>query len=462
VLVELDSTEIVNFSLYHPEISLSTDHIQASVISQTLDTSFSIINSGNGPLDYAISIYYAGDVSPSPWDSISSVPVSGATGDLQIMGCEFVGNEWWVTGGGGPGGQNLFYRFRRDGELLGTVPQPSTSAVGWFDLACDSQWVYGSEDHNLVGVDHQGVVRTSIPSPVNPSRAVAYDPASDHFWVTDYLQDFYEIDRHGNIIQQIPNSGAGALSVTGLAWYANDANGYKLYIFSQNGTGTLTRVTRLNPVSPYPREFVVDLNGRTGDRSGGCTITPAWNSTLVVFGGIIQSSGGDRLQIHEMTFNTTWIDVTPAAFEIPGSGSTDVLLHFDPITLLPDTYRVNLHIRSEVLDTLILLPVQLTVDSPNAVQSLPGAVPAVFSLHQNYPNPFNPTTTVRYDLPHDGLTRLTVYNLLGEQVAELVNERQPAGRYEVHFDAADLPSGMYFYRLENSGFVKSAKMILMK
>jgi hypothetical protein len=461
VVVESDSTEVVDFALLHPEIALSAERIRAAVTDQPLDTSFSISNAGNGPLDYAITIFYAGDENPNPWDSISAIPVSTLTGDFQIMGCEFVEDEWWVTGGGGPSGSNRFYRFSRDDEFLGSVPQPSTSAVGWFDLAYDSQYVYGSDNHFLVGVDRQGVPQVSIPSPVNPTRAVAYDPASDHFWVTDYTQDFYEIDRQGTIVQQIPNSGTGELSVTGLAWYPSDPNGFKLYIFSQNGVGTLTRVTRLHPVS-RAREVVADLPGRTGERSGGCTITPAWNSVLVVFGGIVQSSSGDRLQIHEMTFNTTWIDVTPATFEVPGNGSTDVLLHFDPITLQPDTYRVNLHIRSTVLDTLIILPVELTVSSSSVAEPAPGGVPAVYALHQNYPNPFNPTTTIRYDLPRDGQTRLTVYNLLGREVAELVNERQSAGRYEVRFEAADLPSGMYFYRLESGGFVQSAKMILMK
>jgi hypothetical protein len=130
---------------------------------------------------------------------------------------------------------------------------------------------------------------------------------------------------------------------------------------------------------------------------------------------------------------------------------------------MPDVYRVNLHIRSTVLDTLIILPLELTVDSASSVDGpAPGGVPAVYALHQNYPNPFNPTTTIRYDLPRDGQARLTVYNLLGREVAELVNERQSAGRYEVRFEAADLPSGMYFYRLESGTFVQSAKMILMK
>jgi hypothetical protein len=461
VFVGLDSTAMVNFSLHHPEIVLSTGQVLASVADQPLDTSFSIHNAGNGPLDYAISIYHAGDENLNPWDSISVIPVSALTGDLQIMGCEFVGNEWWVTGGGGPGGQNLFYRFSRSGGFLGSLPQPSTTAVGWCDLACDSQYVYGSDDNHLVGIDCEGVVQTVILSPVSPARAVAYDAVSDHFWVTNYTQDFYEIDRQGNIIQQIPNSGSSELSVTGLAWNPFDSDGFKLYIFSQNGVGTLTRVTRLHPVS-QAQEFVVDLPGRAGDWAGGCAITSRWNGWLVVFGGIFQNSGGDRLQIHEMTFNTVWIDVTPLVSEVPGGGMTDVGLHFDPVTLLPDVYRVNLRIESVVLDTLIVLPVELTVISTGVPQPLPDGVPAVFALHQNYPNPFNPATTIRYDLPRGGQTRLTVYNLLGRQVAELVNERQSAGRYEVRFEAADLPSGMYFYRLESGGFVQSAKMILMK
>jgi hypothetical protein len=466
VVVELDSTEIVNFSLYHPEIALSTEQVNAAVTNQPLDTSFSIRNVGNGPLDYAISIYYASDENPNPWDSISAIPVSALTGDFQIMGCEFVGSEWWLSGGGGPGGQNLFYRFSRSGVFLGSLPQPSTSAAGWFDLACDSQYVYGSDDQNLVGVDHRGIVQTIISTPMNPTRAVAYDPATDHFWVTDFTQDFYEIDRQGTIIQQIPNEGADELLVTGLAWYPSDPNGFKLYIFSQNGVNTLTRVTRLHPVT-RAREFVVDLPGRAGDRAGGCTITPSWNSTLVVFGGILRNPGGDRLQIHEMTFNTTWIDVTPAASEIAGGSALDVALHFDPFTLQPDTYRVTLHIRSEVLDTLIILPVELTVISSSVAEPAPGTVPAVFALHQNYPNPFNPTTTIRYDLPNAGRVQIKIFNTLGQEVTTLIDAVCPAGAYRVTWDSKSasgiqLASGVYVYQIKSGSFVDSKKMVLIR
>jgi len=455
----LDSTSTADFSLLHPELALSTDSIAASTSGDPVDEHFNIMNGGNGPLDYAITVYYAGDENPNPWDSVGGINLSQITQDYQIMGCEFDGTYWWVTGGGADD-PNMLYKFDRHGVYMGSIPQPSQTAVGWFDLAWDGQYLYGSDTHDIIGIDTDGNVQRTIPSPMNPTRALAYDPASQHFWVSDYTQDIFEIDYLGNIISRIPNNGPNALAITGLAWNPTDANGYKLYAFSQNGTSSFVRVTRIHPVT-HLLETVVDLPGHSGDRAGGCTITPGWNSTLLVFGGILQNSGGDRLGIFEMTFNTTWINVTPAEFEVPGGGSRQVNLHLDPTYLLPDEYRVNLHIRSDVLDTTAILPVTLTVtlDASDAPQS---GLPTEYALHQNYPNPFNPTTTIRYDLKAAGLTRLSVYNLLGEKVADLVNTYQPAGRYDVQFQASDLPSGMYFYRLQSGDFVHTAKMILMK
>lgn len=459
VLIELDSIETVDFVLYHPEFALSTDSIFVET-NQPIDTSFDIINDGNGSLDYRIEVFYAGDENPNPWDSVDNVNLSLLTNDYQIMGCEFVEDSWWISGGGGASGQNQFYIFDRNGVLVRTVPQPSTTPVGWFDLAYDGQYLYGSDSHDLQGVDMNGTVQVTIPSPMNPTRAVAYNPSNQHFWVTDYTQDIFEIDRLGNIIRQIPNAGSTELSITGLAWNAQDPDGYYLYIFSQDGINTLTRVTRLNPVSLL-RETVVDITGMSGDRAGGCTITGGWNSTLLVFGGIMQNAAGDRLQIHEMTFNTTWISIAPAQFAVPGGNTQTISVGLDPTNFIPNLYRVNLVITSEVLDSTITLPVTLAVPSA-APEVVPATLPSEYALHQNFPNPFNPATTIRYDLPHDGHVKLTVYNLLGETVADLVNQPQSAGRYDVRFDASTLPSGMYFYRLESGSFSKSVKMILMK
>jgi hypothetical protein len=90
------------------------------------------------------------------------------------------------------------------------------------------------------------------------------------------------------------------------------------------------------------------------------------------------------------------------------------------------------------------------------------ATPTQFSLSQNYPNPFNPSTVIRYALPVAGHTTLTVFNAVGQEMALLVNDHKQPGRYEVQWDAGNIPSGVYFYRLQVGNFVQVKKLVLMK
>lgn len=89
-------------------------------------------------------------------------------------------------------------------------------------------------------------------------------------------------------------------------------------------------------------------------------------------------------------------------------------------------------------------------------------LPSSFQLDQNYPNPFNPTTTIRYALPQASQVRLAVYDVLGREVALLMDGLQAAGAHEVSFEATDLPSGVYLYRLEAAAFVEARTMLLAK
>jgi hypothetical protein len=97
-------------------------------------------------------------------------------------------------------------------------------------------------------------------------------------------------------------------------------------------------------------------------------------------------------------------------------------------------------------------------------------LPVSYSLGQNYPNPFNPSTTIQFDIPKASIVTLKVYNILGQEVAILVDEKREAGRYEVILDGSMLPSGVYFYRLQArpidggqaNDFVNTKKLIIMK
>ncbi len=108
--------------------------------------------------------------------------------------------------------------------------------------------------------------------------------------------------------------------------------------------------------------------------------------------------------------------------------------------------------------TEIIIPANLE----NLVLETNGIIPKTYELSQNYPNPFNPVTTIKYQIPDDGLVKLIVFDVLGREVKTLVNTVQTAGVYEVRFDASSVASGVYFYRMSSGRFEDLKKMIILK
>ncbi len=102
------------------------------------------------------------------------------------------------------------------------------------------------------------------------------------------------------------------------------------------------------------------------------------------------------------------------------------------------------------------------VGNPIGIQQVSSQVPSGFSLSQNYPNPFNPATNIKISVPKSEFVRLSVYDVTGKEVAALVNEKLSAGVYNVDFNASELSSGVYFYRLTSGSFTDVKKMMLVK
>jgi len=110
--------------------------------------------------------------------------------------------------------------------------------------------------------------------------------------------------------------------------------------------------------------------------------------------------------------------------------------------------------------------------SLTSINTIGSEIPSIYSLYQNYPNPFNPTTKIKFDIPTplsfphapsgNPLIRLKIYDILGKEIATLVKESLQPGSYEVTFDGNNLPSGIYFYKLETNNFVQTKKLILLK
>lgn len=101
-------------------------------------------------------------------------------------------------------------------------------------------------------------------------------------------------------------------------------------------------------------------------------------------------------------------------------------------------------------------------DIITVVEEGQGDLPVEYSLYQNYPNPFNPSTTIKYQIPKEGLVTLKIYDILGREVRTLVNEFENTGRYRVEFNSTALSSGVYIYRLIAGDYISTKKMLLLK
>jgi photosystem II stability/assembly factor-like uncharacterized protein len=98
----------------------------------------------------------------------------------------------------------------------------------------------------------------------------------------------------------------------------------------------------------------------------------------------------------------------------------------------------------------------------NTLIPISSEIPNKYLFHQNYPNPFNPSTNIKFDIPRSGLVKITVYDLLGKEVAVLVNEQLKAGSYETQWNAESFPSGIYIVKMESNSYFSNRKMILLK
>jgi hypothetical protein len=155
------------------------------------------------------------------------------------------------------------------------------------------------------------------------------------------------------------------------------------------------------------------------------------------------------------------------------SGEIEVLNHSEMLNIGFDIKveageHMNWVLSSESADYIIEGSGELTV--PSAERFTLGrkeVIPATFTLHQNFPNPFNPITTLRYDLPSNALVTLSVYDMLGREITQLVNTTQQAGFKSVQWDATDsmgrpVSAGVYLYQIQTGEFVQTKKMVLLK
>jgi hypothetical protein len=213
-----------------------------------------------------------------------------ATNDSQLVGVEFDGAFYWVTGGHSQTDPNRLYKLRPDGGLAAAYDQPAgCSGWGGRDMAFDGKYLYfGCDDGFIHQIDPlTGAQAGSIDAPISLPRALAYDPASDSFWTANWDSTLYQFNRQGATVASCPPVGR---STYGMAWDAGAPGGPVLWLWSQDGP-TRALASQLDPDTCLLTgvAFVGQDVSPGDDAAGGATISGSLIPGRRVFVGLHQN-----------------------------------------------------------------------------------------------------------------------------------------------------------------------------
>jgi hypothetical protein len=182
----------------------------------------------------------------------------------------------------------------------------------------------------------------------------------------------------------------------------------------------------------------------------------------------LTSAENDFLQIQVFLYkNGSGVGVGAKDLNVVGSYTkfNCDIVYFVPGGDVPDTALIIITVANSSFFTHVgtkMFIDDLSWSSTTDISNSDNQIPNKFSLGQNYPNPFNPSTRIQYQVSSNSQVNLKVYDVLGNEVATLVDEYKPAGNYEIEFSAENLSSGIYFYKLQSNNFVETKKMILLR
>lgn len=362
---------------------LQFESAQATNVVRTLP--LSIGNTGYADLHWSIDEAAGALFVESHLDALGDLLVTTdlgtPSGDTQLLGIEYAQGFWWATGGNSGADPNKFYKFNPDGTLAATYDQPGNTGWGWRDLAFDGTYLYAGDDSGAVikQIDPAtgAPTGTTITCPTTPCRALAYDPATDHFWTANFSSSIWEFSRAGTIV----NTFANTLAIYGMAWDDMSTGGPYLWAWSQDGanctTGFCGRATQINPVTGAATGVVFDgvpYSPGTQELAGGATIVPNLVPGKLVFVGLHQASP-DVIRGYELgdtsacanPIDQPWLSATPVSGTLAAAGTQPVDVSLDSTGRADGVYTATLCLNSDDPDTpLIAMPVTMTVRPPTA------------------------------------------------------------------------------------------------
>ncbi|MCX6135911.1 MAG: T9SS type A sorting domain-containing protein, partial [Ignavibacteriales bacterium] len=273
-----------------------------------------------------------------------------------------------------------------------------------------------------------------------------------------------------NAVPNVLNRSAGATATGGFYHYGNSPTSPDRALggIQSSITGTLYYGMRFkNSTGSLIRSLEVTYTGEQWRTGGSATvsITNVLAFEYLQSRQILDLTAGVYTAFDALSFVSP--TVTPFQTALDGNNPLNrTVLHAAIPVMIPDGEEIMLRwkdVEDPSYDHAFAID-DLSV-TPRGAPSAAGGenfLPIVAQLHQNFPNPFNPSTAIRFSVAERGMVRLIVYDLLGREVATLIHEDRAPGMYTVHWNAAGMPSGVYFLTLQTGSRTDSKRMVLLR
>jgi len=350
----------LNISLLHATCDLSIERVDEQLAPETdMHVNFSVANNGNGPLNYTVDRRLLGDANAAPWENRRNYNFGATLEDDRIEGVAFDGENFYLAGAAGADSSKV-YVTNREGELVRSFDQLTHTRYGMKDLEWDGEMLWGAGEQRVYGFSTDGDSIISFNGPFNPTNCIAYDSDNDLLWLSGTTTNIAAYDREGNAAgRQLNRKG---LRIYGLAYWPEDPDGYKLYIFNAPAGG-VQLIHKMN-VENGDTLLAYQIPNDSLAAASGAFITntfDVYSWVMMTMHNLAPADGSDRLSIWQLDARKDWMLVEPGAGVIEPNGRQQFDLHLNAAGLPAVMFEGELVFTHDGVGSETRLPIGLDV-----------------------------------------------------------------------------------------------------
>ncbi len=350
--VEPDGELEINFGLSAPRINIDIEEIVGNLnVEDQLEVEFQISNPGGADLEWNAYTRLSGGNGIEPWElRASGDQIEGLHG---VVWAEDRFYASMTTENG-----NEIYALGPDGDILGSFEQPSDGGETMLDLAWDGEYIWGSGEFWLFGFTPDGRERARFRGVGDVNVGLAWDTENDWLWATSALMDdpIRSFNRRGDRQAVFENPG---LDIKGLAFWADDPDGYNLYTYYDAPEGGLG-ISKMNTENGEFMEVGV-LNPEGGGTAAGATITSNYYPMNDVFISVAETDEGGRVDIWQLAASQAWMSFAPGQGIIQPDDSQIITFTFNSTGALDGLYQGEFVVEHNAFGGEEIIPVQMQV-----------------------------------------------------------------------------------------------------